>query len=120
MNKGFKRIAASFLSAAMLFQQCAVTGIAEEQEGSEVQTQAAETQAPEAQAQAETQASETRVPEAQAQAETQVSETQAPETPAPETQAAEIMKSKNVTKAQALDEVFQNDPELAAECEKEE
>ena len=37
-----------------------------------------------------------------------------------ETQAAEIMKSKNVTKAQALDEVFQNDPELAAECEKEE
>lgn len=37
-----------------------------------------------------------------------------------ETQAAEIMKSKNVTKAQALDEVFRNDPELAAECEKEE
>lgn len=37
-----------------------------------------------------------------------------------ETQAAEVMKSKNVTKAQALDEVFQNDPELAAECEKEE
>lgn len=36
-----------------------------------------------------------------------------------ETQAAEIMKSKNVTKAQALDEVFRNDPELAAECEKE-
>lgn len=36
-----------------------------------------------------------------------------------ESQAAEIMKSKNVTKAQALDEVFQNDPELAAECEKE-
>ena len=36
-----------------------------------------------------------------------------------ETQAAEIMKSKNVTKAQALDEVFKNDPELAAECEKE-
>ena len=32
-----------------------------------------------------------------------------------ETQAAEIMKSKNVTKAQALDEVFRNDPELAAE-----
>lgn len=29
------------------------------------------------------------------------------------------MKSKNVTKAQALDEVFRNDPELAAECEKE-
>lgn len=37
-----------------------------------------------------------------------------------ETQAAEIMKSKNVTKAQALDEVFQNNSELAAECEKEE
>ena len=36
-----------------------------------------------------------------------------------ETQAAEIMKSKNVTKAQALDEVFRNDPKLAAECEKE-
>lgn len=36
-----------------------------------------------------------------------------------ESQAAEIMKSKNVTKAQALDEVFQNDPALAAECEKE-
>ena len=36
-----------------------------------------------------------------------------------ETQAAEIMRSKNVTKAQALDEVFRNDPELAAECEKE-
>lgn len=36
-----------------------------------------------------------------------------------ETQAAEIMKSKNVTKAQALDEIFRNDPELAAECEKE-
>ena len=36
-----------------------------------------------------------------------------------ETQAAEIMMSKNVTKAQALDEVFRNDPELAAECEKE-
>lgn len=37
-----------------------------------------------------------------------------------ETQAAEIMKSKGITKAQALDEVFQNDPALAAECEKEE
>jgi hypothetical protein len=37
-----------------------------------------------------------------------------------EAQAAEIMKSKNVSKAQALDEVFQNDPVLAAECEKEE
>lgn len=36
-----------------------------------------------------------------------------------EAQAADIMKSKNVTKAQALDEVFQNDPALAAECEKE-
>ena len=36
-----------------------------------------------------------------------------------ESQAAEIMKSKNITKAQALDEVFQNDPALAAECEKE-
>lgn len=34
--------------------------------------------------------------------------------------AAEIMKSNNgVTKAQALDMVFQSDPELAAECEKE-
>lgn len=36
-----------------------------------------------------------------------------------ESQAAEIMKSKNITKAQALDEVFQNDPALAAECERE-
>ena len=29
------------------------------------------------------------------------------------------MKSKNVTKAQALDEVLVNDPTLRAECEKE-
>ena len=29
------------------------------------------------------------------------------------------MKSKNITKAQALDEVFINNPELAAECEQE-
>ena len=41
MNTGFKRIAASFLSAAMLFQQCAVTGIAQEEQTSEAQTQAA-------------------------------------------------------------------------------
>ena len=38
-----------------------------------------------------------------------------------ESKASEIMKSKtNITKAQALDEVFQNNPALAAECEKEE
>lgn len=38
-----------------------------------------------------------------------------------EAQAVELMKSKTcITKAQALDEVFQNDPELAKECEKEE
>lgn len=37
-----------------------------------------------------------------------------------ETKAIDIMKSKNITKAQALDEVLKNDPELAAECEKEE
>lgn len=36
-----------------------------------------------------------------------------------EHEAAEIMKSKGVSKAQALDEVFQNDPELAKECEEE-
>lgn len=36
-----------------------------------------------------------------------------------EAQAADIMKSKNITKAQALDEVFINNPELAAECEQE-
>lgn len=29
------------------------------------------------------------------------------------------MKSKNVTKAQAIDEVLLNDPALRAECEKE-
>ncbi len=38
-----------------------------------------------------------------------------------ETKAAELMKSKiGLTKAQAMDEVFQADPELAARCEKEE
>lgn len=36
-----------------------------------------------------------------------------------EAKAAEIMKSKNVTKAQAIDEVLMNDPALRAECEKE-
>ena len=36
-----------------------------------------------------------------------------------EAKAAEIMKSKNITKAQALDEVLMNDPALRAECEKE-
>jgi len=37
-----------------------------------------------------------------------------------ETKAAELMKSKiGLTKAQAMDEVFQADPELAARCEKE-
>lgn len=36
-----------------------------------------------------------------------------------EAKAAEIMKSKNVTKAQAIDEVLMNDPVLRAECEKE-
>lgn len=36
-----------------------------------------------------------------------------------EAKAAEIMKSKNITKAQAIDEVLQNDPDLRAECEKE-
>lgn len=38
-----------------------------------------------------------------------------------ESKASEIMKSKTgITKAQALDEVFQNNPALAAECEEEE
>lgn len=37
-----------------------------------------------------------------------------------EAQAMDIMKAKNITKAQALDEVFINNPELAVECEKEE
>lgn len=37
-----------------------------------------------------------------------------------EVKAGEIMKSKNVTKAQALDEVFRIDPELAQKCEEEE
>lgn len=36
-----------------------------------------------------------------------------------EAKAVELMKSKNVTKAQALDEVLVNDPTLRAECEKE-
>ncbi|MCD8011640.1 MAG: hypothetical protein LUG99_00410 [Lachnospiraceae bacterium] len=36
-----------------------------------------------------------------------------------ETRAAEIMKSKNVTKAQALDEVFIADPALAKKCDEE-
>lgn len=36
-----------------------------------------------------------------------------------EAKAAEIMKSKNVTKAQAIDEVLMNDHALRAECEKE-
>ena len=36
-----------------------------------------------------------------------------------EAKAAEIMKSKNITNAQALDEVLMNDPALRAECEKE-
>lgn len=36
-----------------------------------------------------------------------------------EAKAAEIMKSKNITKAQAIDEVLLNDPALRAECEKE-
>lgn len=38
-----------------------------------------------------------------------------------ETKATELMKSKiGLTKAQAMDEIFQADPELAARCEKEE
>lgn len=37
-----------------------------------------------------------------------------------EAKAAEVMKSKGVSKAKALDEVFQSDPVLASECEKEE
>lgn len=37
-----------------------------------------------------------------------------------ETKAAEIMKSKSITKAQALDEVFNADPALAKKCEEEE
>lgn len=36
-----------------------------------------------------------------------------------EVKATEIMKSKNITKAQAIDEVLLNDPALRAECEKE-
>lgn len=36
-----------------------------------------------------------------------------------ETRAAEIMKSKNVTKAEALDEVFIADPALAKKCDEE-
>ena len=36
-----------------------------------------------------------------------------------EAKAVELMKSKNVSKAQALDEVLVNDPTLRAECEKE-
>lgn len=36
-----------------------------------------------------------------------------------EAKAAEIMKSKNITKAQAIDEALLNDPALRAECEKE-
>ncbi len=36
-----------------------------------------------------------------------------------EQKAAEIMKSKNITKNQALDEVFQANPELARKCEEE-
>lgn len=36
-----------------------------------------------------------------------------------EAKAVELMKSKNVTKAQALDEVLMNDHALRAECEKE-
>lgn len=37
-----------------------------------------------------------------------------------EAQAVELMKSKTgITKAQALDEILQNDPELAKQCEKE-
>ena len=36
-----------------------------------------------------------------------------------EAKATEIMKSKNITKAQAIDEVLLNDPALRAECEKE-
>ena len=38
-----------------------------------------------------------------------------------ETKAVELMKSKaGITKAQALDQVFQSDPELAKKCEEEE
>lgn len=36
-----------------------------------------------------------------------------------EAKATELMKSKNVSKAQALDEVLQSDPELREKCEKE-
>ena len=83
MNKGFKRIAASFLSAAMLFQQCAVTGIAEEEQAPEVQTQAAETQPEETQAaEVQTQAApeETQADEPETQAPTEP-QTQAPTEP---------------------------------------
>ena len=92
MNTGFKRIAASFLSAAMLFQQCAVTGIAQEEQTSEAQTQAAaqnETQT-EVQTQAASEEAQSAEPETQAPTEPQTQAPTEPETQAPtepETQA---------------------------------
>ncbi len=92
MNTGFKRIAASFLSAVMLFQQCAVTGIAQEEQTSEAQTQAAaqnETQT-EVQTQAASEEAQSAEPETQAPTEPQTQAPTEPETQAPtepETQA---------------------------------
>ena len=85
MNKGFKRIAASFLSAAMLFQQCAVTGIAQEEQTSEAQTQAAaqnETQT-EVQTQAASEEAQSAEPETQAPTEPQTQAPTEPQTQAP-------------------------------------
>lgn len=93
MNKGFKKIAASFLSAAMLFQQCAVTGAAQEEQTSEAQTQAeVQTQAAseEAQAAAEPETQAPAEPETQAPTEPQTQAPTEPQTQAPtepETQA---------------------------------
>ena len=89
MKRRLRKLAASVLTAAMLFQQSGVTTLAEEgqtQAETQVQTQT-ETSAPETQApQTETQAPQTETQAPQTETQAPQTETSAPETQAPQTE----------------------------------
>ena len=94
MKRRIRRIGAAFLTAALLLQQCAVTGLAEEAVTQEQQVESQSMQAePEAQAEPAAQAEPEASAEPAAQAEPQTSapqsETPAPQQSEPQTQAAQ-------------------------------
>ncbi len=94
MKRRIRRIGAAFLTAALLLQQCAVTGLAEEAVAQEQQVESQSMQAePEAQAEPAAQAEPEASAEPAAQAEPQTSapqsETPAPQQSEPQTQAAQ-------------------------------